>query len=130
MAEMMGLMQLRRESATASDELTAKLLHAERALEIHWRGFMKTAADVLNEQQGDAATIAPAAAREDAAMTTEAAATPTNSAQLALGQVPQGSVDQPSHDATTSDGPGNMTAAADHDFWAGRSGPLTPTQAA
>ena len=49
-ARMMGFMQLRRESATASDELRTELLQAEQALEIHWRGFMKTAADVLNKQ--------------------------------------------------------------------------------
>ena len=50
----MGLIQLRRESATAPDELRAELLRAEQALEIHWRGFMKAAAEVLNGQQGEA----------------------------------------------------------------------------
>ena len=56
-------MQARRDSAAASDDLHEILGRAENALVIHWRGFMKTAADVLNEQQGGAATIAPAAAR-------------------------------------------------------------------
>ena len=51
---MMGFMQLRRQSTTASDELRTELVQAEQALEFHWRGLMKTAAEVLNKQQSGA----------------------------------------------------------------------------
>ena len=37
LATMTGRMRLRRESATASDELKIELLHADQALEIQWR---------------------------------------------------------------------------------------------
>ena len=51
LAEMTGLIQARRDSAAASDDLHEILGRAENALVIHWRGFMKTAADVLNENE-------------------------------------------------------------------------------
>ena len=60
LAQMTGLIQARRDSAAASDDLREVLERAEKALVIHWHGFMKTAAEVLNEQD-DAATIARAA---------------------------------------------------------------------
>ena len=50
LARTTGLMQLRGGSATESGELKTELLHADQALEDHWRGFMKTAAEVLNKQ--------------------------------------------------------------------------------
>ena len=62
LAKMMGLIQARRDSAAASDELREMLGRAESALAIHWRGFIKTAADVLNEQQGSAEQLAHEAA--------------------------------------------------------------------
>ena len=59
LAQMVGLIQARRDSAVASDELREMLGRAESALEIHWRGFMKTAADVLNGQQGSSSERRP-----------------------------------------------------------------------
>ena len=62
MAQMMGLIQARRDSVVASDELREMLGRADSALMIHWRGFMKTAADVLNGQQGSSEPHAHGAA--------------------------------------------------------------------
>ena len=69
---MTGLIQARRDSAAASNDLRDMLGRAESALVIHWRGFMKTAADLLNEQQGDAdgssnSAAQPASASDGAA---------------------------------------------------------------
>ena len=69
LAQMTGLIQARRDAAAASGELQEMLKLAEDALVIHWRGFMKTAAEVLNEQDG-ATTIARAATRHNATSAT------------------------------------------------------------
>ena len=106
LAQMTGLIQVRRDSAAASDGIRGMLGRAESGLAIRWHGVMKTAANVVHEQQGDAATIAPAATREDEMRTTEAAAAPTNAATLGLARVPQASAEQPS---LTSDGAAQLS---------------------
>ena len=75
---MTGLIQSRREAADASNKLREDLQNAENALAIHRHGFMKTAAEVLNEQD-DAATIARAATRQNATSATQA---PTESKNI------------------------------------------------
>ena len=65
-AKLVGFTQLRRGSATDSYERRPELLRAEQALEIHWRGFMKTAADLLNVQPDETVTTAPTASWGDA----------------------------------------------------------------
>ena len=56
LAEMMGLLEMRRKAATTGDELRDQLQAAEAALEIYWRGFMKTAAEVLAQTSSAHAT--------------------------------------------------------------------------
>ena len=50
-AEMTGLLRERRLAAATSDELRATLLRAEGELEIHWRAFVKTSAEVVSRRQ-------------------------------------------------------------------------------
>ena len=71
LARMTGLIESRRKAADASNKLREELQNAENALVLHWHGFMKIAAEVLNEQD-EAAAKARAATRQNARSTTQA----------------------------------------------------------
>ena len=73
LARMKGLIEARRDAAEASNELREELRLAENELVIRWEAFMKVAAEVLNDQQGEAATIPGAEDRESATGATGAA---------------------------------------------------------